>query len=164
MNYNLDEWKDYILNILIEEGDASLTDYIWELLIKKFSLGKNEKKEYYLYTECALKSLEVEFNLIRRSGSRGIQITEKGRYVAHKGFRSFINSTRRHEMLSKINDYLGTISGLLSIISALFSFVNIYYGWINKIEPLISTFLLIIIAVVFKFLFNSRNNKFTSIN
>ena len=157
--FDLDAWKDYVLNILIEKGDASLTDYVWECLTKKFSIGNNEKKGHYLYTSCVLKSLEDEFQLIRTSGSRGIQITEKGKYVARKGFRSYINSMKRHEKLKRTNDYLSTITRILSIISALISSANIYYGWINKFDSLIPTILFIGISVIFRFLYNSKNNK-----
>ena len=27
---NLDSWKDFVLNVIIERGDATLTDYVWE--------------------------------------------------------------------------------------------------------------------------------------
>lgn len=101
---NLDSWKDFVLNVIIERGDATLTDYVWERIEQKFGLDDNSV-HHYRYTDVVLPCLENEFELIRTSGKRGIQITEKGKQVAKIGFRSYVNSLERHEKVQKWNDY-----------------------------------------------------------
>lgn len=100
--------------------------------------------------------LENEFKLIRTSGKRGIQITEKGKQVAKIGFRSYVNSLERHEKVQKWNDYLGLITGGLSIITALFSFVNLFVGLIDKITAFVPAFLLVMLFVAIKYFCKSK--------
>ena len=79
--YDLDKWKTFVLRGLLEKNGSSLTDYVWNRLKHELSLGGNEQKEHYLYTESVLKCLEVEDGLIR-TNKRGILITTKGEEVA----------------------------------------------------------------------------------
>ena len=97
-----------------------------------------------------------DFVLIRTSGKRGIQITEKGKQVAKIGFRSYVNSLERHEKVQKWNDYLGLITGCLSILTALFSFVNLFVGLIDKITAFVPAFLLVILFVAIKYFCKSK--------
>ena len=62
--YDLDKWKTFVLRVLLEKNGSSLTDYVWKRLKHEFSLGGNEEKEHYLYTESVLKCLEVEHGLV----------------------------------------------------------------------------------------------------
>lgn len=155
--YDLDAWKDFILNLLIERGGASLKDFVWDCLIEKYPTN-NKQKGYYLF-RCVLKCLEEEFQLIKTSDSRGIQITEEGKYVAHKGFRSYINSKRRHEKLKRINDYISTLSSIISIISAIITFANIYYEKSNILYSLIITIIFIVITIVSRLACKTKNNR-----
>lgn len=107
---NLDSWKDFVLKVIIERGDATLTDYVWGRIEQQFGLDDNNV-HHYRYTDVVLPCLENEFELIRTSGKRGIQITEKGKQVAKIGFRSYVKSLERHEKVQKWNDYLGLITG-----------------------------------------------------
>ena len=35
---NLDSWKDFVLSVIIERGDATLTDYVWGRIEQEFGL------------------------------------------------------------------------------------------------------------------------------
>lgn len=152
---NLDAWKDFVLKVIIERGDATLTDYVWGRIKQEFNLDGNNI-HHYRYTASVLPCLENEFELIRTSGDRGIQITEKGKRVAKIGFRSFVNSLERHERVQKWNDYLGLVTGSLSIITAIFGFVNMFVGLIDKIIAFIPTALLIILFFAIKHFCKSK--------
>ena len=143
---DLDAWKDFVLKVIIERGDATLTDYVWGRIEQKFNLDDNNVHRYR-YTDVVLPCLENEFELIRTSGKRGIQITEKGKRVAKKGFRSYINSLERREKVQKWNDYLGLITGSMTLVTALFGFVNMFVGMIDKITAFVPTALLVILFV-----------------
>ena len=152
---NLDSWKDFVLKVIIERGDATLTDYVWGRIEQQFGLDDNNV-HHYRYTDVVLPCLENEFKLIRTSGKRGIQITEKGKQVAKIGFRSYVNSLERHEKVQKWNDYLGLITGGLSIITALFSFVNLFVGLIDKITAFVPAFFLVMLFVAIKYFCKSN--------
>ena len=146
----LDKWKDFVLKVIIEKGGESLTDYVWSQIKKEFSLDSNNI-HHYRYTSSVLPCLEKEFGLIRTSGDRGIQITEKGKRVARIGFRPYVNSLERNERFQEWNDYLGVITGFLSIITALFGFVNMFVGLIDKITAFVPAFLLVILFAAIKY-------------
>ena len=97
---DLDTWKDFVLKVIIERGEATLTDYVWDRIEQEFHLDDNYV-HHYRYTDCVIPCLENEYGLIRTSGKRGIQITEKGKRVAKIGFRSYLNSLERHERIQK---------------------------------------------------------------
>lgn len=147
---DLDAWKDFVLKVIIERGDATLTDYVWGRIEQEFNLDDNNV-HHYRYTDVVLPCLENEFKLIRTSGKRGIQITEKGKQVAKKGFRSYINSLERREKVQKWNDYLGLITGSMTLVTALFGFVNMFVGMIDKITAFVPTALLVILFVAIKY-------------
>lgn len=50
---NLDSWKDFVLNVIIERGDATLTDYVWERIEQEFGLDDNNI-HHYRYTDVVL--------------------------------------------------------------------------------------------------------------
>lgn len=151
----LDAWKDFVLKVIIERGDATLTDYVWGRIEQEFNLD-DSNVHYYRYTNVVLPCLENEFDLIRTSGKRGIQITEKGKQVANIGFRSYINSIKRHEKVQKWNDYLGLITGGMTIITAFFGFVNMFVGMIDKITAFVPTVLLVVLFVAIKYFCRSK--------
>lgn len=152
---DLDSWKDFVLKVIVERGDATLTDYVWGRIEKEFNLDNNNV-HHYRYTDVVLPCLENEFELIRTSGKKGIQITEKGKQVAKIGFRSYINSIDRREKVQKWNDYLGLITGSMTLVTALFGFVNMFVGLIDKITAFVPTALLVILFVAIKYLCRSK--------
>jgi len=152
---DLDAWKDFVLKVIIERGDATLTDYVWERIEQNFNLDDNNV-HHYRYTDAVLPCLENEFELIRTSGKRGIQITEKGKKVAKIGFRSYINSIERREKVQKWNDYLGLITGSMTLVTAIFGFVNMFVGLIDKITAFVPTVLLAILFVAIKYFCKSK--------
>lgn len=151
----LDKWKDFVLKVLIERGGATLTDYIWNRLKSEFNVS-NDNLAHYRYTDCVLPCLEDEFQLISTSGDRGIQITEKGKQVAKRGYRSYIDSLYRHELIQRINDYLGISTAFLSILSTMFSFVNLHFEWMDKWGSFISSALLVVLFIAFRLLSKSK--------
>lgn len=152
---DLDAWKDFVLKVIIERGEATLTDYVWDRIEQEFHLDDNNI-HHYRYTDCVIPCLENEYGLIRTSGKRGIQITEKGKRVAKIGFRSYLNSLERHERIQKWNDYLGLITGSLSIITTLVGFANMFIGWIDKFTAFIPAAILTILFAAIKFLCKTR--------
>ena len=152
---NLDAWKDFVLKVIIERGEATLTDYVWDRIEQEFHLDDNNI-HHFRYTDCVIPCLENEYGLIRRSGKRGIQITEKGKRVAKIGFRSYLNSLERHERIQKWNDYLGLVTGSLSIITTLVGFANMFIGWIDKFTAFIPAAILTILFAAIKFLCKTR--------
>ena len=50
---NLDSWKDFVLNVIIERGDATLTDYVWGRIEQEFGLDDNNV-HHYRYTDVVL--------------------------------------------------------------------------------------------------------------
>lgn len=153
--YEFDKWKDFILSVIIEKEGSTLTDYVWDRLKKQFNLTSGDKS-YYVYTDSVLPCLENEFQLVRTSGKRGIHITEKGKHVAKIGYRSYINSLKRHEFLHRMNDYLSVTTGILSVVTALISLANLYFGWMEKIMSFIPSILLVIMFVVFRLTYKSK--------
>lgn len=152
---DLDAWKDFVLKVIVERGDATLTDYVWRLIKHEFNLDDNSV-HHYRYTDVVLPCLENEFELIRTSGKNGVQLTEKGKQVAMTGFRSYINSMERHEKVQKWNDYLGLITGSMTLVTALFGFVNMFVGLTEKITAFIPTALLVILFVAIKYFCRSK--------
>ena len=152
---DLDTWKDFVLKVIIERGEATLTDYVWDRIEQEFHLDDNNI-HHYRYTDCVIPCLENEYGLIRTSGKSGIQITEKGKRVAKIGFRSYLNSLERHELIQKWNDYLGLITGGLSIITTLVGFANMFIGWIDKFTAFIPAAILAILFAATKFLCKTR--------
>lgn len=152
---DLDAWKDFVLEVIVERDDATLTDYVWRRIKHEFGLDDNNV-HHYRYTNVVLPCLENEFELIRTSGKKGIQITEKGRQVAKIGFRSYINSIERREKVQKWNDYLGLITGSMTLVTALLGFVNMFVGLIDKITAFIPTALLVILFVAIKYFCRSK--------
>lgn len=155
--YDLDKWKSFVLRVLLEKNGSSLTYHVWKRLKQEFSIGENEQKEHYLYTESVLKCLEVEHGLIR-TNKRGIQITTKGEEVAkmNNGFRSYIDSKYRHRLLQRINDYVVTSTGILSLMMTTFSFVNLFYNWIDKKYSFLPPLILGLFFVVFRLICKSK--------
>lgn len=151
----LDAWKDFVLKVILEKGGATLTDYVWGRLKKEFDLDGNNMN-HYRYTSAVLPCLENEFELIRTSGDRGIQITEKGKRVAKIGFRSYINSLERHEKVQKWNDYLGLITAGMTIITGIFGVVNMFIGLIDKITAFVPAALFVILFVAIKHFCKSK--------
>lgn len=152
---DLDVWRDFVLKIIVERGDATQTDYVWRRIKQEFNLNDNNV-HYYRYTDVVLPCLENEFGLIRTSGKKGIQITEKGKRVAKIGFRSYINSIERREKVQKWNDYLGLITGSMTLVTALFGLVNIFVGLMDKITAFVPTALLVIQFVAIKYYCRSK--------
>lgn len=152
---NLDAWKDFVLKVIIERGDATLTDYIWRRIKNEFNLDDNSI-HHYRYTDVVLPCLEHEFELIRTSDKRGIQVTEMGKRVAKIGFRSYINSIERREKVQTWNDYLGLITGGMTIITGLFGFVNMFIGLTDKITAFVPAALFVILFVAIKHFCKSK--------
>ena len=152
---DLDAWNDFVLKVIVERGDATLTDYDWRRIKQEFNLDDNNV-HHYRYTGVVLPCLENEFELIRTSDKRGIQITEKGKQVAKIGFRSYINSIERREKVQKWNDYLGLITGSMTLVTALFGLVNMFVGLIDKITAFVPTALLVILFVAIKYFCRSK--------
>lgn len=145
-NQNLDKWKDFILKLLVERGDASLTNYVWEQLKQEYK-PSNDNVGHSLYIECVLPCLEDEFKLICRTGKNGIHITEKGKQVQKIGFRKYINSCKRRENIQKMNDYFTFAFGICTIITGAMSFINtIVKWWANTTLSFIPT---VIFAILF---------------
>lgn len=153
---DLDAWKDFILRVIIEKGDATLTDYVWKEIKQEFNLDDNSV-HHYRYIDVVLPCLENEFHLIRLSGKRGIQITEKGRYVAKIGYRSYIKSIERREKVQKWNDYLGVITGSMSFITTIFAFINMFFGLIDKYTAFVPAALLVILFIAIKYFCRSKS-------
>ena len=155
--YDLDNWRTFVLREIIKMGEGSFTDYLWQRIKVHFTLTDDTQKAHYLYTECVLKVLESE-GLVRIQ-NRGIHITRKGIEVARrrKGYCSYVNSLRRHELLHRINDYLATISGCITILSFLFSSINVFFGWADKYVSFLSTIISLIVTMVFRYQY--RKNK-----
>lgn len=42
----LDSWKDFTLNVIIERGGATLTDYVWGRIEQGFGLDDNNVHHY----------------------------------------------------------------------------------------------------------------------
>lgn len=153
----LDAWKDFVLKVILEKDGVTLTDYVWGRLKKEFDLDLDgNDMNHYRYTSAVLPCLENEFQLIRTSGARGIQITEKGKRVAKIGFRSYINSLERHERVQKWNDYLKLITGGITIITGLFGVINMFIGLIDKITAFVPTALFVILFIAIKYFYNSK--------
>lgn len=152
---DLDAWKDFVLKVIIERGDATLKDYVWDRIEQEFHLD-SDRIHHYRYTDSVLPCLENEFELIRTSGKNGIQITEKGKRVSKIGFRSYVNSLERHETIQKWNDYMGFITSGMTILSTVVGVVNMFAGWINIIIGFIPAFLLAVLFVTIKYFSKSR--------
>lgn len=124
-------------------------------LKKEFELDDN-KMNRYRYTNAVLPCLENEFELIRTSGDRGIQITEKGKQVAKIGFRSYINSIEKHEKVQKCNDYHGLITACITIITGIIGFINMFIGLIDKITAFVPVALFVILFIAIKYFCKSK--------
>lgn len=160
MNVNsqqLDKWKDFILKLLVDRGEASLIDYVWNQLKAEYNLG-NDNSYHYLYIECVLPCLEDEFKLICRTGKNGIHITEKGKQVQKIGFRKYVNSCKRRENIQKMNDYFTFAFGICTIITGAMSFINtIVKWWANTTLSFVPTVIFAILFVA-SYVFKKTNS------
>ena len=59
-NYNLNEWKTFVLKELCNLNEASLIDTIWNRLKVNQKVPESDRKAHYLYTGLVLKCLEDE--------------------------------------------------------------------------------------------------------
>ena len=132
-NYNLNEWKTFVLKELCNLNEASLIDTIWNRLKVNQKVPESDRKAHYLYTDLVLKCLEDEHGLIRTE-KNGIQITTEGKYVASLkgGFSEYINSSQRHKKIVKWNDYIQFATTLVGFISGIIALLNLIFDWWNK--------------------------------
>lgn len=153
--YELDKWKDFVLSVLVEKGGSTLTDHIWNRLVYDLNV-EDDQASYDRYTNGVLLCLENEFQLIRTSGAKGIQITEKGKQVAKDGYRSYMNSLKRQETIRKWNEYLGFTTAVMTILTTIFSFANLHFEWMDKWGVCIQTGLLVILFIAIKLFGKSK--------
>ncbi len=147
-NYNLDEWKTFVLNELCNLNEASLIDTIWNRLKVNLQVSESDWKAHYLYTDNVLKCLEHEHGLIRTE-KNGIQITTEGKYVASLkgGFGEYILSKQRHKRIVKWNDYLQFATTLVGFISGCLALLNLIFDWWSKSFSLFIMAAIIIITI-----------------
>lgn len=148
-NYNLDDWKTFVLKELCNLNEASFVDTIWDNLIVKLHISGSDWKDNYLFTEVVLKCLENEYGLIRTE-KNGIQITTEGKYVASLkgGFAEYINSLQRHKRIVKWNDYIQFATSLIAFISGIISSLNLVFDWWNKNFSIFVMGAIIVFAVI----------------
>lgn len=156
-DYNLDEWRTFVLREIIKKNEGTFTDYLWKCLKTHFELGNDTQKAYYLYTECVLNGLKYE-GLVRIE-NRGIQVTRRGIEVAKKrnGYRSYVDTIRRNERLQEIKNYIVTISGGVTILSILISSINIFVGWTDIYIPILTTIVSYFITISFRRIYRKNN-------
>ena len=147
-NYNLNEWKTFVLKELCNLNEASLIDTIWNRLKVNQKVPESDRKAHYLYTDLVLKCLEDEHGLIRTE-KNGIQITTEGKYVASLkgGFSEYINSSQRHKKIVKWNDYIQFATTLVGFISGIIALLNLIFDWWNKSFSLFVMGAIIILTV-----------------
>lgn len=147
-NYNLNEWKTYVLKELCNLNEASLIDTIWNRLKVNQQVPESDRKAHYLYTDLVLKCLEDEHGLIRTE-KNGIQITTEGKYVASLkgGFSEYIHSSQRHRNIVKWNDYIQFATTLIGFISGIIALLNLIFEWWNKSFSLFVMGAIIILTV-----------------
>lgn len=147
-NYNLNEWKTFVLKELCNLNEASLIDTIWNRLKVNQKVPESDRKAHYLYTDLVLKCLEDEHGLIRTE-KNGIQITTEGKYVASLkgGFSEYINSSQRHKKIIKWNDYIQFATTLVGFISGIIALLNLIFDWWNKSFSLFVMGAIIILTV-----------------
>ncbi len=147
-NYNLNEWKTFVLKELCNLNEASLIDTIWNRLKVNQKVPESDRKAHYLYTDLVLKCLEDEHGLIRTE-KNGIQITTEGKYVASLkgGFSEYINSSQRHKKIVKWNDYIQFVTTLVGFISGIIALLNLIFDWWNKSFSLFVMGAIIILTV-----------------
>lgn len=147
-NYNLNEWKTFVLKELCNLNEASLIDTIWNRLKMNQKVPESDRKAHYLYTDLVLKCLEDEHGLIRTE-KNGIQITTEGKYVASLkgGFSEYINSSQRHKKIVKWNDYIQFATTLVGFISGIIALLNLIFDWWNKSFSLFVMGAIIILTV-----------------
>ena len=148
-NYNLDEWKTFVLKELCNLNEASLIDTIWNRLKVSLHVSESDRKTHYLYTDTVLKCLEYEHGLIRTE-KNGIQITTEGKYAANLkgGFSEYIQSKQRHKAIVKWNDYLQFATTLIGFISGIIALLNLIFEWWDKNFSLFVMGVIIILTVV----------------
>ena len=147
-NYNLNEWKTFVLKELCNLNEASLIDTIWNRLKVNQKVPESDRKAHYLYTDLVLKCLEDEHGLIRTE-KNGIQITTEGKYVASLkgGFKEYINSSQRHKIIVKWNDYIQFATTVVGFISGIIALLNLIFEWWNKSFSLFVMGAIIILTV-----------------
>ena len=147
-NYNLNEWKTFVLKELCNLNEASLIDTIWNRLKVNQQVPESDRKAHYLYTDVVLKCLEDEHGLIRTE-KNGIQITTEGKYVASLkgGFKEYINSSQRHKIIVKWNDYIQFATTVVGFISGIIALLNLIFEWWNKSFSLFVMGVIIILTV-----------------
>lgn len=147
--YNLDEWKTFVLRELCNLNEASLIDTIWNRLKKNQQIPESDWKAHYLYTDLVLKCLEKEHGLIRTE-KNSIQITTEGKYVVSLkgGFGEYINSSRRHRTIVKWNDYIQFATTLVGFISGIIALLNLVFEWWNKKFSIFVMGVIIILTVI----------------
>lgn len=147
-NYNLNEWKTFVLKELCNLNEASLIDTIWDRLKVNQKVPESDRKAHYLYTDLVLKCLEDEHGLIRTE-KNGIQITTEGKYVASLkgGFSEYINSSQTHKKIVKWNDYIQFATTLVGFISGIIALLNLIFDWWNKSFSLFVMGAIIILTV-----------------
>lgn len=151
-NYDLDDWKTFVLTELCKLNEASLIDTIWNRLKVKKNISVSNRKAYYLFTDVVLKCLEIEHGLIRTE-KNGIQITTEGKYVASlkKGFSEYVKSIRFHKTIVKWNDYFQFATTLISFVGGTLALLNLKYDWWDKNISVIAMAIIIILTVVLYF-------------
>ena len=147
-NYNLDEWKTFVLTELCNLNDESLIDTIWNRLKVTKNISGIDRKAHYLFTDVVLKCLEKEHGLIRTE-KNGIQITTEGKYVASmkNGFREYVESALMHKRIVRWNDYIQFATTLVSFLGGVLALLNIKFVWWDKNYSLIVMFVLIVFTV-----------------
>lgn len=147
-NYNLNEWKTFVLKELCNLNEASLIDTIWNRLKVNQQVPESDWKAHYLYTDVVLKCLEDEHGLIRTE-KNGIQITTEGKYVANLkgGFTEYIQSKQRHKTIVKWNDYLQFATTLVGFISGIIALLNLIFEWWDKSFSLFVMGVIIILTI-----------------
>lgn len=148
-NYNLDEWKTFILKELCKLNEASLINTIWNRLKVSTNISESDPKAHYLFTAVVLKCLEDEHGLIRTE-KNGIQITTEGKYVASLkgGFSEFISSTQRHKKIVKWNDYIQFATTLVGFLSGIIALLNLIFEWWNKNFSILVMCVIVIVTVL----------------
>lgn len=160
-HYDIDKWKDFVLNKLVERDGATLINTLKSCWKQEYSPeDKDSQRRSFLFQNCVLDCLESELQLIKTDGKNGISITEKGKRVQEIGFRKYMNSLKRREKIQKISEYFTLVSGFMSLITITISFVNtIFEWWTNMLESYIFSGFFIALFIASKLIKINFSNK-----